>query len=75
MVAMLVLFGVIVALMVALGVLAERRHQAPFTDMGAQELQEFTRPPAHDAPTPYGLRDGRPSKVTNGELAAVFLPG
>lgn len=75
MVAMLVLFGALVALMVVLGVLAERRHQAPFTELGAQELQEFTRSPSHDAPVAYGMRDGRPSKVMNGKLAAVLLPG
>ena len=75
MVAMLVLFAAVVTLMVLFGVLAERRQQAPFTELGAQELQEYTRPPAHDSPTAYGLRDGRPSKVTNGKLEAVLLPG
>ncbi|MEO1060756.1 MAG: hypothetical protein AAFZ07_05010 [Actinomycetota bacterium] len=75
MLAMMILFGALVALMVAFGVSAERRNQAPFTELGAQELQQFTRPPGADAPTPYGLRDGRPSKVTNGKLEAVSLPG
>ncbi len=73
MVAMSVLFGAVVVLMVVLGVLAERRHQAPFTELGAQELQEFTRP-AHEAPTPSGLTDVRPTEVTSGELAGVFQP-
>ena len=75
MVAMMILFGALVALMVAFGVSAERRKQAPFIELGAQELQQYTRPPGADSPKPYGLRDGRPSKVTNGKLQAVSLPG
>ncbi|MEM9714406.1 MAG: hypothetical protein AAGA17_19445 [Actinomycetota bacterium] len=75
MVAMLVLFGVVVLVMVTLGVSSARRHREPFTELGAQELQAYTRPFGHDAPRPYGMRDGRPSKVVHGKLAAIYVAG
>lgn len=72
MVAMIILFGALLALMVVLGVLAERRQHSPFVELGAQELQEYTRAPESDAAMLYRLTRERPAKVTDGELAGVF---